>query len=225
VLAVRRIAVFAKWPEPGHVKTRLSPALPAPHACDLYRAMLEDALAAAQTGADEAFIYWADSGSAGEAPAIPPGIRARPQRGPELGARLEHAFEELLLADHDRALIIGADCPALDPAILEQAYAALERHDLALGPTRDGGYYLVGLRRAAPPLFRDIAWSTERVFGQTVERARAMGLAVKTLPELTDLDTAEDLVGWLKELAGRRELPRLRSIEALRAMKLLPERE
>ena len=223
VLGMRRIAVFAKWPEPGRVKTRLSPALPASLACDLYRAMLEDALAVAGAGADEAFAYWADSRGIGEAP--PGKFQNRFQRGLDLGARLEHAFAELLLADHDQALIIGADCPTLDAAILREAYAALEQHALVLGPTRDGGYYLVGLGRIAPPLFRDIAWSTERVLEQTLERARAMGLAVKTLVELGDLDTAEDLVRWLKELAGRRELPALRSVEALRAMKLLPERK
>src|SRR5262245_38938676 len=168
---MKRLAVFAKTPEPGRVKTRLSPALPPDLACDLYRAMLRDTLeAATEAQADERYVYWAEDENEVSAPTD--GFLVRVQQGPDLGARLEHAFAALLREADDRAVIMGADCPGFDATTLRSAFQALETQDLVLGPTRDGGYYLVGLRRQAPEIFRDIAWSTERVLEQTLERAR-----------------------------------------------------
>src|SRR5439155_11678272 len=167
-----RVALFARWPEVGRVKTRLSPALPPELALRLYEAMLEDALVAmSRCEADEAFVYWADAprdrGSWEElvAPA-----RSRDQDGDNLGARLERAFSELLEDGPARAVILGADCPMLDAAMLHRAFDTLAEHDLVLGPSRDGGYYLIGLTRIAPSLFRDIAWGTGRVLEQTLNR-------------------------------------------------------
>jgi hypothetical protein len=222
VSPMRRIALFARWPAPGEVKTRLSPALPASLACDLYRAMLEDALAlAAEASADERFLYWAGAPAARDAP--PPGFEVRDQKGDDLGARLALAFDDLLRAPGDRAVILGADCPALEAATLRAAFDALEAHDAVLGPARDGGYTLVGLARRAPELFRDIEWSTPRVLDQTLERAARAGLSVSLLPALDDLDTPEDLVRWLAlRAAGRGPGARLELDQALRAIGLLP---
>jgi rSAM/selenodomain-associated transferase 1 len=219
---MRRIALFARWPEAGRVKTRLSPALPATLACDLYRALLADALAAAaDAGADERFVYWANPPGRGDDAGVPAGFSAREQHGADLGERLARAFDELLPDRADRAVILGADCPALDGAGLRAALEALERHDAVLGPTRDGGYYLVGLARRAPRLFRGIAWSTASVLEQTLERAREQHLGVRLLAPLEDLDTPEDLVRWLARAAGGgRGQSRLDA--ALRAMGLLP---
>lgn len=218
---MKRLALFAKRPGPGRVKSRLSPALPPDLACDLYRAMLRDALeAVAQAEADERVIYWADEtdGDLG----LPTGtFQSRVQSGPDLGARLEQAFGELLLKPEDRAIIIGADCPDVGAEALRTAFAALESHDLVLGPTRDGGYYLVCLRRQAPALFRDIPWSTERVWEQTLERARATGLTYAALTKLEDLDTPEDLVRWIGRAAASRTSG-LHTQEALRGIGLLP---
>ena len=146
---VERVALFARWPELGRVKTRLSPALPPELALRLYEAMLEDALGAmSRCGADESFVYWADA---------PPDrglwdgkitpARSQDQAGEDLGARLERAFDDLLKHGPARAVILGADCPMLDADMLRRAFDALAEHDLVLGPSRDGGYYLIGLRR------------------------------------------------------------------------------
>src|SRR6266850_5865833 len=108
-----RSAVFARWPEPGRVKTRLSPALPETLAADLYRAMLEDASnAVAGCGADDAYVYWAEPPGQGADPAPTRRLEARLQNGADLGARLESAFSELLRERGDRAVIVGADCPS-----------------------------------------------------------------------------------------------------------------
>ena len=216
---MKRIALFAKPPEPDRVKTRLSPALPAELACDLYRAMLGDALeTAAEAEVDERIVYWSEGIGRD---LVPKAFSSRIQRGADLGARLAEAFAELLQDPKARAVIMGADCPELGAATLTSALAALESNDLVLGPTRDGGYYLIGLRRPAPRLFEGIAWSTERVLEQTLERARATGLTYVTLSELEDVDTAEALVRWIGRAAAGL-VSGVRTQEALRTMGLLP---
>jgi len=236
---VHRAAVFAKPPVPGRVKTRLAPALAAEQACALYRGMLEDALeAAAASGADEAFLFWADGAADAAVPAHDPGGRAadhgavavripsrvseKHQRGADLGARLADAFEALLVSPDDRAVVIGADCPSLDAATVDQAFAELARHDLVLGPTRDGGYYLIGLRRPVPALFEGIAWSTPAVLGGTLERADRAALETVLLAMRDDLDTFEDLQ---RAVAGVRRGARVgtATLTALRALGALPE--
>ncbi len=196
------IAVFARWPRIGTVKTRLSPALPAELSLALHRAMVADTLAAARAcGAERRVLYWGDAPDtpdAGEPPAaVPPGFEARPQRGADLGARMANAFEELLAGTSDRAVLVGTDCPDLGPAGIDAAFRALESKPVVLIPSRDGGYALIGLALPAPGLFERIDWSTEQVLAQTLERARAAGLAVRLLEPLADLDTPEDLVRWI----------------------------
>ncbi|HEY2954109.1 MAG TPA: TIGR04282 family arsenosugar biosynthesis glycosyltransferase [Candidatus Eisenbacteria bacterium] len=221
---MRRIALFARWPRAGEVKTRLSPALPAALACDLHRAMLEDALAlAGRATSGERLLYWADAPAARDGFAPPPGFGVRDQRGVDLGERLERAFGDLLKESGDRAVILGGDCPALEAPALDQAFDALERHDLVLGPAGDGGYYLVGLARKAPELFRGIEWSTPRVLDQTLARAGRAGLTVHRLGALDDLDTPADLVRWiaLRAAGGGPGAP-LELDRVLQAMGLLP---
>jgi rSAM/selenodomain-associated transferase 1 len=218
-----RVALFAKWPAPGRVKTRLSPALPPALAHDLYRAMLEDALGtAAGARAGERFVYWADAPQPRGGVSVPGSIAERDQEGADLGERIEHAFGELLRASGDRAVIVGADCPALDASTITASFEALATHDAVLGPARDGGYYLVGLARPAPALFRGIEWGSGRVLEQTLERARAAGLTVARLETLDDLDTPADLARWLARSVVEGAESRSRAAEALRAMGLLP---
>jgi rSAM/selenodomain-associated transferase 1 len=221
---MRRLALFARWPAAGAVKTRLSPALPPALACDLYRAMLEDAVAlVAGADAGERFLYWAGAPAARAGFATPPGFHVRDQQDGDLGARLERAFEELLRAPEDRAVIVGADCPALEPSTLRAAFEALESREAVLGPARDGGYYLLGLGRLAPALFRGIEWSSAQVLDQTLARATEAGLTITLLPVLEDLDTPEDLLRWLAcRMSGSGPAAPLALDVALRAIGLLP---
>jgi rSAM/selenodomain-associated transferase 1 len=194
---MRRAAVFARPPIEGEVKTRLSPALPPALARDLYAAMLQDTLAAVQAArADERVVFWAgDPARAGFA--LPPGWIERRQEGGSLGARLAGAFETLLAPPCKAAVIVGADCPDLEAADLDRAFAALDAADLAIGPAADGGYGLIGLRRPAPGLFEGIDWSTPAVLEQTRARAAAAGLETVLLPALDDIDTPADLARWI----------------------------
>ena len=221
---MRRLALFARWPAAGEVKTRLSPALPAALALDLYRALLEDAIAVTvAAAADERMLYWADAPAARHGYAVPPELRVRDQQGADLGARIEHAFEDLIAAPGDRAVIIGTDCPALEISALDRAFDALATHDVVMGAAHDGGYYLVGLRRRAPELFRGIEWSTARVLDQTLERAAKTGVSTALLPALDDLDTPADLLRWIAGRAGGGGPHGPRALDrALRAIGLLP---
>ena len=220
---VKRLGLFARVPVAGRVKTRLAPALPLHLARDLYRGLLADAIEVVIAArVEERTLFVAGETEVGEAMiAAPPGFRVEPQIGDDLGARLEHAFGRLLADASDRAVIIGADCPALEPAIIDRAFTALGRADVVLAPARDGGYALIGLARRSPQLFRGIDWSTDRVLGQTLERAGAAGLRVEQLETLDDLDTAEDLVRVLSMLVTERaRAPHARQV--LERMGLLP---
>lgn len=107
--------------------------------------------------------------------------------------RLHHAISRVLALGYRRVLTIGTDSPTLPPAYLEEAAAQLGEHDVVLGPAEDGGYYLIGVKAAPIALFEGIAWSTEEVFAQTLQRAEALQLSVHLLPQWYDIDDAATL--------------------------------
>jgi rSAM/selenodomain-associated transferase 1 len=220
---MRRLAVFARWPAPGAVKRRLSPALPSSLACALHEAMLGDVLStAAQAGAGELILYWADRPAGERSIGTPVGLEVRDQEGADLGSRLARAFAELLSSPDDRAVAIGTDCPELPAEAIGEAFQALDTTDLVLAPAADGGYVLIGLRRAVPALFEGIAWGGDQVMEQTLARARRAGLEPALLDGYADLDTPEDLARFVARhaFAGGAAAPRTRA--ALREMGLLP---
>lgn len=214
-----RIAVFARRPLEGRVKTRLSPALPTRLAVALYNGMLRDSLNAAEKcGADERWLFWAEPVGPSFAPR---GWHENFQPEGDLGARLEHAFDSLF-TPRSRAVIMGVDCPRLDSARLHAAFAALDHADVVLGPATDGGYTLIGLSAPAPGLFRGVKWSTDAVLAQTLAIARDLKLRVETLPPLEDIDTPDDLARLVAALAFAPVAPN--TSRALASMGLLPPR-
>lgn len=219
-----RLAIFARSPELGKVKTRLFPALPADLAVRLHVAMLEDAMGVAMASGVDSTVFWSCDGDEAALPQPPTGIAVRRQRGSDLGARLVAAFDELLAGPGDRAVVIGSDCPDLAPGTIREAFAGLDRHDLVLGPARDGGYYLVGLRRSAPALFAGVAWGTGRVMAETLERAATAGIEAARLGVLEDIDTPDDLVRFIARRAVAPSGPVARTEAALAEMGLLPPR-
>lgn len=197
------LAVMAKAPRPGEVKTRLCPPLSPAEAADLAGAFLLDAIDLARDvdGARLAIAFApADAGALFRGAA--PEFSAVPQRGDDLGARLRHVFEDVLPADGAGAIVVGSDLPTLPRAHLDEAVARLPESDAVLGPSEDGGYYLIGLRAPCPALFSDIAWSTDTVFDETMRRARHAGLRVSVLPPWFDVDTPADLERLDAALAG-----------------------
>jgi rSAM/selenodomain-associated transferase 1 len=122
-----------------------------------------------------------------------PGKIYAAQAGADLGERMLAAFRAVFDDGIDRAVLVGTDCPALSATHLERALRMLRRKDIVLGPSVDGGYYLVGASRVHPALFKDVPWSTDAVFQQTMTIIRRQGLRCALLPVLRDVDKEEDL--------------------------------
>jgi rSAM/selenodomain-associated transferase 2/rSAM/selenodomain-associated transferase 1 len=202
-----RLAVFTRFPEPGRAKTRLMPALGADGAASVHAAMVRhtletvDAFNAARR--EVAVSVWHAGGDRARfEESFGPGRDYRPQAEGDLGLRMGRAFAALLDGE-SRVVLIGTDCPSLTEAHLHDAFEALARTDLVLGPATDGGYYLIGLRVPAPGLFSEMPWGTPEVLARTLERAGKMGLATRLLDALDDVDEPDDLPTWHGARAAR----------------------
>ncbi len=199
------LIIFAKEPRPGQVKTRLSPPLTPVAAAGLYQCFLEDALETATSlpGVTLALAFTPDGARGYFQSLAPEGTWLFPQAGADLGERMDRAFEGAFAAGFQKVLLWGTDTPDLPAAVLLEAKEALAagRAEVVLGPTADGGYYLVGLSSPQPELFRRITWSAATVLAQTLAAARRQGLAVHLLPEWPDLDTYADLVALVNKPA------------------------
>ncbi|MEM9300826.1 MAG: TIGR04282 family arsenosugar biosynthesis glycosyltransferase [Pseudomonadota bacterium] len=186
------ISVFARMPRRGHVKTRLAAGIGDVRALRFHRAATRRTWATVAARPDARGVLWVDGGLWHPLFAsIPPAQRRRQAPG-DLGSRMREALG-WGLGRSDRSLVIGTDCPLLRPSHLAAASKALATRDVVIGPAEDGGYYLLGLRRPAPALFRGVAWGTAEVLAQTLRRAGRAGLTVTLLDPLPDVDRAADL--------------------------------
>jgi len=198
-----RLIIFGRYPVPGQTKTRLIPALGPAGAADLQRRLTENILETVrkfamsrEIGVEICFEgdskqkmrQWLGSGE----------ILSRQVSG-NLGERMQAAFLDAFQRGVHRVVLLGTDISQLRTDHLEQSFDALAENDLVIGPSTDGGYWLIGLNYPVD-LFEGIKWSTDTVFGQTLALAKEQGLRVKILTPLTDIDTAEDLKqelpGW-----------------------------
>ena len=139
-----------------------------------------------------------------------------PQKGEDIGERMQNAFTDAFANDVDQALLLGSDFPDLDAGILDQAFHALSNNDMTLGPSVDGGYYLIGFNRNTflKDVFAGIPWGTGQVLGETLKKVEHAGLKVHLLPEWQDIDTYEDLEAFYKK-AGFKGLEDLRTMQYL----------
>lgn len=195
---MRSLIVFTKHPLPGQSKTRLAADIGWDAAFRVNEALLDHAVEVARNTDAVVRVYYGN-----EIPASDrwseAGFERYPQSGPDLGARMAHAFEETFRQGFSKVLIIGTDCYDLHNGILEAAFAALDHAPVVIGPALDGGYYLLGLRQPAPELFSGIDWSTDRVYTQTLSAIQGLGLTWRQVPALRDVDHATDLKGTLLE--------------------------
>jgi len=201
----RTVAVImAKEPAAGRTKTRLCPPLSPSDAARLYEALLHDtiALVSRLPGVRLAVAVTPPSAVSAIRLRLPHDALVLPVEGADIGTCLSCAIEQLFTAGCSRVMAINSDGPTLPVAYLERAEALLDRHDVVLGPSEDGGYYLVGLRQSVPGLFQGIAWSTCRVMSQTMDRAGTLGLSVALLPSWYDVDTGADLDRLRAEIAA-----------------------
>ena len=198
------LVIFAKVPELGRVKTRLASAIGDAAARDLAEAFVTDTLAtAASLEAVRIVVAYSPSTGTEWFRERAPGAALIPQPDLDFGARMSAAMHATFELGVDRCVMIGMDTPQLEPATIRRAFEALGEVDVCLGPSADGGYYLIGLRGAAPRLFEEIAWSTSTVLTETRARAAKCGMSVTELGREVDVDEAADLEALRVALVDR----------------------
>jgi rSAM/selenodomain-associated transferase 1 len=191
------VGIFAKPPLPGKVKTRLIPDIGATGAARVYRYCLEYTLAVVkQSGLDyQLFITEANDDPLFQQEDY------RLQKGEDLGARMFHAFQELLSRGSHGALIIGTDCLDITSMHLQEAACSLADHELVLIPAFDGGYTLIGCTAIDPSLFDKMRWSTDQVYQQTMMNAQRLNYRTRSLEPIRDIDSLQDLEHYPELLA------------------------
>lgn len=217
--ATRRLLVFGRLPEPGRTKTRLAPALGVGGAAELYGAFLDDVLAWAPDIAPTELWSPARPGTREALQARYPRVGVRLQPEGDLGVRLAAAFGAAFEDGVDHVVALGSDHPTLPREYAGRAFAALHGAHVVLGPTRDGGYYALGLRRLCWPrargLFEGAPWSTDALLSWTRGRAAALDLCHVELPGWYDVDEPPDLERLARDLVPGSATERVwRSLEA-----------
>jgi uncharacterized protein len=191
----KSLIIFIKTPKLDHVKTRLAGDIHSRDVLELYKAFLKDL--DHRFNKREEYTTWY---------AIAPehyddGVLSRLVRmdnhfiqdGHDQGARMNHAFSYLSNMDFQKMVLIGGDIPEITNEIIYQAFSALDDNNCVLGPTSDGGYYLIGLRHPEPGIFQDITWSSEKVLQQTIIQLQKLAKKTRLLIHLNDVDTLDDL--------------------------------
>jgi len=172
------LLIFAKEPELGKVKTRLAKDLGREKALRVYQQLLKKTRSTFKRTPYKTEIYFT----------------AR-QKGRDLGARMFNAFKDNL-KKYNKVIIIGVDCPFITRSLVRQAFKSLDHSPLVLGPTLDGGYYLIGLTQVRPKLFRKISWGTDKVLKQTLKHCKLLGIKPVMLKKLYDIDTIKEYQKW-----------------------------
>lgn len=204
------IILMGKAPMPGRVKTRLCPPLSPRRAAELYTALLEDAAEeTASLRGVRRYLFFSPPGSKAYFSSVRySGFSLREQEGVDLGERMAHAMGEVFADGARRAVMIGADCPALSAGRIRSAFAELYRGaEAVFGPAVDGGAYLIGLSAPAPGMFDGIEWSTSAVLQSMLSRCRNACMTYALLPAQSDVDTPEDLAALREWLRARSRPP------------------
>ena len=207
--AAVEVVVMAKHPALGAVKSRLAAVVGADAALELYRAFLLDLRDRLQAdGIDAIWAVWPPEAPFGQ---LMPEARRCGQHGADLGERMANVAQQLFLDGAAGVVFLGADVPHVDLDAVHTAMhtLAVHRHDVVLGPAEDGGYYLLGLARPVPELFRDMAWGGAQVLASSEARLRELGMSYELTAPGFDIDGYDDLVRLVEVLrAGSVVLPR-----------------
>jgi hypothetical protein len=214
------ILVFIKYPQKGLVKSRLAADMDETAVIELYRCFVLDTLDALKNVNAQIWIcYWPRDFKTKFINWLGTGYGYIPQNGKDLGERLKYCFRKVFQHDARGALVIGSDSPDITEDIIRSAFSYLENHDAVIGPTFDGGYYLLGFRQKTflPEVFEDILWSTPKVFSKTIQIISNHNKKYFVLEKRHDVDTIEDVNQFI---AGNNfgEFSRSRSMQYLRGI-------
>jgi hypothetical protein len=198
--SVRVLVIMAKAPRPGSVKTRLASRLPHAAITEFYRCLLDDTLALARSLEDVEVAIMCPASDLNElAELAGSGVKVAAQNGEGLAAGLTSVFAHFT-TENRRVIAFNSDSPHLPASILSDAFQTLEDYDIVVGPTNDGGYYLVGTKASYPTLFVHDGMGTSSALDRLLSRARTLDLAVGFTASFYDVDVAEDLTRLADEL-------------------------
>lgn len=190
------IVYFVKYPEPGQVKTRLAREATPQLAAEFYRTFAADKLAelARTPGTDLIICFDPPDREMDMRDWLGPGIY-EPQRGADLGTRMESALAHAFVQGYERAVLVGSDVPGLTPEVVRDGLDRLNESTAVLGPAEDGGYYLIGFHRDGyvPEVFQGMTWSRNDVLEKTMAKLHGMGMECARTYRLADMDTLDDL--------------------------------
>jgi rSAM/selenodomain-associated transferase 1 len=176
----------------GKVKTRLAATLGAETALALYKKLLKHTHDISLEVKADKFIFYAEEVIENDLWQHENYFKLQQENG-DLGKRMKVAFEQVFAKGYNKACIIGSDCYELSADIIEYAFRSLDECDIAIGPAKDGGYYLLGMKQIYPEVFENKNWSTKTVAEETIESIRSLHLRFIKLPTLTDVDEACDI--------------------------------
>jgi rSAM/selenodomain-associated transferase 1 len=195
------LGIFAKYWQPGEVKTRLAKVIGAEPASELYKAFLSGMLKQfAHVGERRELCYSPSDQRDAFMAMVGSNWDLSPQTRGDLGDRMRHFFTQAFKRGAQRVVLLGSDSPTLPTEFVQQAFQSLRTCPVALGPTEDGGYYLVGASQHVPPIFDGVDWSTSEVWRQTVEHLAAAECPFAELPAWYDVDEMRDLSRLLTDL-------------------------
>lgn len=192
-----RVVVFGREPLPGRVKSRLAATIGGDRAAAVYAVLLDAALQAARAAGFETVLSLAEAPSAAWARSLMVGWEL--QSGADLGSRMAAAFTAHFGAGAERVVLVGSDCPGLRPQHMTAAAERLAEAPVVLGPSADGGYWMVAQRMPGVDLFAEIPWSVPTTLAATQQRLRKIGIQWSELKTLADIDTEADLVTALED--------------------------
>lgn len=197
------LIVFQKNPVLGQVKTRIAKILGEEKALEIYRFLVWKTHEQITLLTNwDVFLYYSDFTEKVDWKPKKGEISYHLQKGKDLGERMRNAFEEIFHKGYTRILIIGTDCPQLTEETLNNAAKELNNYDVVFGPAKDGGYYLLGLKKLYNGLFQDIPWSTESVLELSIQYLKQNKISFQTTSSLSDIDTAEDWDKYQKSFQG-----------------------
>lgn len=206
--------MFVKYPQKGRVKSRLAASIGEEQALSLYRLFVADILYSVAQG-DHALLIAYDPPEAGPEVGewLGNGFTMIAQSGDNLGTRIEQALSRAFERGYSSAAVIGSDSPDLPPSFVEKAFEAIERYGSVIGPTSDGGFYILGFRVDTFPegILKGIPWSTEKTFTATLEKMEQRGCQPVILDQWHDIDTVRDLMAFYErrdDTVGRASLTR-----------------
>ncbi len=185
------LIIFIKNPEEENVKTRLAKTVGKEKALEIYKTLLHHTNAISKIANADKYVFY--SSFINEKDEWDSTIfKKYLQNGTNLGAKMQHAFEQVFNYGYEKACIIGSDCPQLAADIIDESFIKLNTTDVVIGPAKDGGYYLLCIKKVYAEIFQNISWSTEDVLSETIAVCNQLHLPYFLLAELSDIDTEND---------------------------------